>query len=746
MVGSPSRGSVVGDLAAGAWCGDGRGAESTRSRAGHRRVRSHDAGAEDRGVEESVSDCELRAESARLASPRRRGDCLSSGAGTVSRATGKRGGGWSSARTVRRGVVASGFLLAGTVIAAKAAMLQIVQHERWSAAAEEQHRERVELPARRGGIYDRNGVALALSEEMFRVSLAPQELRDPGAVAERIAAGLGRPPSEMQDIVESSDRWVVLPGRYTSDQRREVGNLRGVYFESQLERFYPQGDAGREVIGALARDGRALGGIEQELDEVLRGQPGYSVLRRDAGGRMRPTMSLPVVPPTEGASVYLTIDSDLQEIADASLSQAIRETGSSGGDLLIGDPDTGEVLAAVSRRSGRSRSLAAITAPYEPGSTIKPFVAAALLTEGRATLSDSVYAEQGFWRDGSRAFRDTSPHGWLSLRSTIEVSSNIAIAKFAKRLSAGQQYAYLRDFGFGTLTGIAHPAESSGLLRRPREWSKLSSGSLAMGYELLVTPLQMLAAYGALANGGVLMEPTFIREVRGPDGRSLARREPVQLRRVVSEEVARSLTDVLAATVNDGTATQASLGDFAVAGKTGTSRRVVDGGYRGGGYTSTFAGYFPAEDPQIVLFVKLDEPQGEYYGGVTAAPVTRETLRGILAARTPGIDRRTLLTARIVEGPRSSPLTAWPSGHGDRDDTYVFELSPGLPRASAEEIPTSIAVPAVVGQELREAARQLHDSGFKVRVEGRGRVTASVPPAGSLLEPGVLVTIRGGGA
>src|SRR5690606_41885451 len=165
-----------------------------------------------------------------------------------------------------------------------------------------------------------------------------------------------------------------------------------------------------------------------------------------------------------------------------------------------------------------SRSLTSITEPYDHGSTLKPFVAAALLAEGRATLADSVYAEKGTWRDGSRTFRDTSPHEWLSLRDALEVSSNIAFVKFASRLSPGQQYAYLRDFGLGTLTGIDYPAESAGLLRRPGQWSRLSSGSLAMGYEVSVTPLQMLGAYGALANGGVLMEPYLVREVRAPDG------------------------------------------------------------------------------------------------------------------------------------------------------------------------------------------------------------------------------------
>lgn len=662
----------------------------------------------------------------------------------MSGARGQWGGG-RSARTIRRGMLLTCFFLAGSLVLAKAAQLQVVEHDRWVAAAEDQHRERVELPARRGGIFDREGAPLALSHEMYRVSLAPGELRDRREAEQALAAGLGISTAEAAAAVGSEGRWVVLPGRYTAEQRRRVGSLRGIYFDREFERFYPQGDIGREVIGAVTRDGRALGGIEQELNDLLRGQPGYTLLRRDGQGRAQRALSLPVVPPEDGANLYLTIDFDLQEIAAAALGDAIEQTGSSGGDLLIADPRTGELLAAVSRRPGRTRSLTAITEPYEPGSTLKPFLAATLLTEGRAALSDSVFAEEGLWRDGSRTFRDTSPHEWLSLRDALEVSSNIALVKFASRLSAGQQYAYLRDFGFGTATGIDYPSESSGLLRRPAQWSRLSSGSLAMGYEVSVTPLQMIAAYGALANGGVLMEPYLVREVRGSDGRTLFRREPRELRRVVPEEVARAVTEVLVAVVEEGTASRASLETFSVAGKTGTSRRVANGGYAAGSYTSTFAGYFPAEDPQIVILVKLEEPQGDYYGGLTAAPVTRETLQGILAARTPGIDVRSLLATRAAAETASGPGQSAPvDPPPNRDGTYVFMLDDGVPDRDDPVGTSAVVVPDVEGVTFREAVRRMHAAGLRVRISGSGRVAELSPTAGTPVQAGSVVVVSGG--
>jgi cell division protein FtsI (penicillin-binding protein 3) len=656
------------------------------------------------------------------------------------------GQGGPNPRAFRRWALLVCFVASGVLIVGKAAKLQIVEHERWAAAAADQHREQVELPARRGAIYDRNGVPLALSQEMYQVSVAPGELRDPRAAARSLAEGLGLPASAAAAVFDADRRWVVLPGRYTADQRRRVGSMRGVYFERSFERFYPQGDVGREVVGALTRDGRALGGMEQELDAILRGEPGYSMLRRDGRGHTQPALSLPVVAPKDGASVHLTIDFDLQEIADGALGQAIAATGSSGGDLLIADPKTGELLAAVSRRRSRSRSLTAITEPYEPGSTLKPFLMAALLAEGRASLGDTVYAEQGAWQDGGRTFRDTSPHAWLSLREAMRVSSNIALVKFASRLSRGQLYAYLRDFGFGTPTGIEYPSESAGRLRRPAEWTRMSSGSLAMGYELSITPLQMLAAYGALANGGVLMEPYLVGEIRGPDNRLLGRRAPTPLRRVIPAEVARAVTEVLVQVVEEGTATRASLATFAVAGKTGTSRRTSGGGgYEPGAYTSTFVGYFPAQDPQIVIFVKLDEPQGAYYGGLTAAPVTRETLQGLLAARTPAIDRRTLLTTRATAPASSSrvpqpPVVLEPASGG----TFVFLLAEGVPTGPGRPDPPPVVVPDVEGVPLREAVRRMHGAGLGAAVQGSGTVTATRPPAGAALPRGRSVTLIAG--
>jgi cell division protein FtsI (penicillin-binding protein 3) len=642
----------------------------------------------------------------------------------------------------RRGVLLACFCLAGALVVGRAFQLQALEGEAWARTAEEQHRTRTPVPPRRGGIFDRNGIPLALTHETFRVSVAPPELRDPAATARLLRESLALTEAQARAATDRSQRWNVLPGRFTTEQRAQLTGHRGIHLERVLERYYPQGEVGREVLGAVSGDGRPLGGVEAFLDEWLRGEPGYSVLRRDARGNAHAALSLPVQRPRDGAGVVLTIDFDLQEIADAALREAIRTTGAAGGDLLIAEPRTGELLAAVSLRNGRPRGLFAITEPYEPGSTIKPFLAAALLAEGRVALEDSIYGEGGEWRPEGRRnpIRDVRRHEWLTLAEALQVSSNIALAKVAELLAPGEHYRYMRDFGFGTPTGVDHPGESSGRLRAPAQWTQVSQASLAMGYELSVTPLQLLMAYGALANGGVLMEPQLVREVRGATGETHQRAAPRPLRRVVSPEVAAAITAVLAAAVEEGSATRASLATFEVAGKTGTARRTSGTTYRQGSYTSTFAGYFPARDPQLVLLVKLDEPQGAFFGGLTAAPVTRETLQAILATRGASLDGAALLASRRTEGP-GLVLPAHRDRAGAPEAPFVFVLGEGPLTAQAGEAARPREVPAVEGLPLRDAVRRLHARGLHVRVEGSGRVVRSAPAAGTRLAPGDTVSL-----
>src|SRR5438034_206141 len=395
-------------------------------------------------------------------------------------------------------------------------------------------------------------------------------------------------------------------------------------------------------------------------------------------------------------------------------------------------PDPAVARATIGRQRDGSARPSAFTDTFEPGSLAKIFAAAALLSLRRVSSTDRVSGEGGKWRVLGRTITDDDPQPSLTLADAIRVSSNIAIAKFAARLSPEEQYATLRDFGFGAFTGIEFPAEATGRLRPPSEWTRPSAASLAMGYELSVTPIQVVMAYGALANDGLLLQPTLIREVRSPGGGVRYRHRPEPVRRVVSREVAAALRNLLRGVVERGTGTEAALTNFPVAAKTGTARRVVNGRYAAGEYTASFAALFPADHPQLVLVVKIDNPhRGSYFAAQPAAPVTRSMLEQALAARTVALDRARLSTA----APRAAATPA------DDDGGMVPYVVPWPYQPDSAGVGPRRAVPDVAGFGMREAVRTLHRRGFRVALRGWGVAEHTWPAAGDSAAAGSMVTL-----
>jgi cell division protein FtsI (penicillin-binding protein 3) len=627
---------------------------------------------------------------------------------------------------VRRRILLAGVLLGAVLAAARAFQLTVVDGERWRERALDQQGDTLKLEAPRGTIYDRDGVPLAASHEVFSVAIAPREIADRPAAAALLVKHLRLTKAAAQRYTDPKRSWNVLPGRYGVTVREALDGVPGIHFESVLRRFYPNGDVARELLGPVRIDGVAQGGLELEFDSVLSGRPGRAVVRRDSRGRALPGSMLRAIEPVAGRDIYLTIDYDLQEIAEAALADAVLRNNAQGGEMLMADPQTGEILAAVSRGAdGRARNWRGVTEPYEPGSTLKPFTVAALMSFGRATLRDSVFAEEG--RYDRLRLSDTHPYEWLSVAEALRVSSNIAVAKVAERLERGEQYVALRSFGFGTPTGVAYPSESGGRLTRPRQWSATSPSRLAIGYEISVTPLQMALAYASLANGGRLMEPLLVREVRSRDGRVEKAFEPRVVRRVIPEQVAQEIRDVLVGAVEEGTGQEAGLGPFQVAGKTGTARIARNGRYTPGAYTASFAGFFPAKDPQLVFIVKLDQPRGAYYGGRVAAPVTRATLEAALATRNSPIDRSAVARAATATRPEPPPVLLTTRAS---DAARSMRLAATLHGAAPDTAATLLGVPDVTGMPMRDGVRRLHLAGFRVQLEGRGRVARTIPSAG----------------
>jgi len=631
---------------------------------------------------------------------------------------------------VRLEFVERGVFIALALLVVRAAQVQLLEGRRWAEAAQAQRTERIVLQARRGTLSDRHGTPLALTQETYHVGVAPNELRDPARDGALIARQLGLAARAWQEALHR--RYAYFAGPFSALEVRPLRSIRGVHLEAVVNRFYPAPELARATIGRVGDDGYGASGMEKTLDSLLAGRSGSAVVLKDRAGREYESPARVIAQPVAGYDVELTLDAELQEIAQRALDDALRRMDADGGDVVMLDPATGEVLAIASRqRDGTARPSAFIDT-FEPGSIAKIFAAASLLALKRVRPGEHVSGEDGTYRLPGRTITDEDPQPTLTLADAIRVSSNIAIVKFAARLTPAEQYRTLRDFGFGTLTGIEFPGEAAGRLRPPSEWTRPSAASLAIGYELSVTPIQMAAAYAALANGGLLLQPTLIREVRSPEGRLLYRHEPEPVRRAVSPEIATGLRDLLRGVVERGTGAEAALTNFPVAAKTGTARRVVNGHYAAGQYTASFAALFPADKPQLVLVVKIDNPhKGSHFAAQTAAPVTRSMLEQALAARTVALDRARLSTA-------APPTAAVPL---EGDGGVVPYVVPWPYQPDSVDAGRRQTVPDVTGLRLREAVRALHRRGFRVALKGWGTAEHTWPAAGDSAATGATVTL-----
>lgn len=620
-------------------------------------------------------------------------------------------------------------ILAFGVVIGRSAQVQLVRGEELRERAVASRTERVVLPARRGAILDRQGTPLALTLERFHVGVAPEEVRDRTKVVALLSSALRLSPPDVERRFRRR-RWAYFRGPFSASQVASLRRVRGVYLESTLTRFYPSRGLVQGVVGRPARDGRPASGIERQLDSLLRGRAGEAVVLKDPMGRAYESPSRLVARPIPGMDVHLTLDAELQEIARQALREALRKTGATEGTVVALAPTTGDVLAALTLTDRGRQRAGMFTDPYEPGSIAKIFAAAALYSLGRVRDGETVSGEGGRWNLGFRVISDVEPRRWLTLEGAVKFSSNIGIAKYAARLSPEEQYLALRDFGFGTPTGLEVPTEAPGYLGRPDHWTKASSQSLAMGYEFTATPLQIATAYAALANDGLLMQPHLIGEIRTPDHAVMYRREPLVVRRAVSSAVATRLRGLLERAVDEGTGSEAALSRYTVGGKTGTARRVVNGRYQRGAYNATFIALFPAEEPQLVAVVALRDPQGKYHAGETAAPVARALIEQILSTNRGVIDRGRFALGTAVDA-HDRPLA-------QGDATFIVRWPvPEKPAPAGWEH----VVPDVGGATLRDAIRALHRRGFRVRVQGWGVVQRTVPEAGERAEAGTAVTL-----
>lgn len=562
----------------------------------------------------------------------------------------------------RRRVLVLFFSLAAAlaIISGRLFSLQVHQHPKLVEAANRQYRRVVPLVSRRGTIYDRNGRELAVSLRVSSIFAQPRDVEDPERAASALSSALSLPPQKILERLKADKPFVWIKRAVSPEEAEAVAQLelKGIGSVPEGKRFYPKQEEGAHLLGFVGTDDRGLEGLELQYDAYLAGKPRWVVRQQDALGR---PIFREEAGEAQGSDLYLTIDEVIQYVTQRELEAAVARSGASSGSAIVMDPLTGEILSLANYPTFNPNTYAeapafarrnrAVADYYEPGSAFKVIVAAGALEEGLARPDDRFNGDGGTIEVGGVTIHDHERFGTITFSEVLAHSSNVGAIKVGMRLGKSLCYDYISGFGFGNLTGIDLPGETPGMIRRPKEWSALSLASLSIGQELSVSPLQMVVAMSAVANGGTLVRPYVARSIRAVEGKVVQEAAPVKLRRVISEGTARTLATILKGVVTEGTGKDAAIEGFEVAGKTGTAQKLdqATGRYSRDKVVASFVGFVPAEQPRLAIVIVIDEPRLLRWGGSIAAPTFREIARESLnhLRITPAARERLRLAERI---------------------------------------------------------------------------------------------------
>lgn len=652
---------------------------------------------------------------------------------------------------------------------------------------ERQASSHVTIPAIRGAILDRSGRVLAVNTARYDLALDPTVAgfnREESSFFERLSKLTGRSAASFRRKVRGrkSPQYVSLLRGISERQKEEIEswNVPGIIHAPTFARRYNYGPTSAHVLGYVSSDGRGLAGLELQYDEHLRGVDGYRAVKRDRYGHIKAFVQGKVVEPEHGESLILTIDLIRQTILEEELAKGIAETGAAWGSAVALDPNDGAVLAMANVPTydpnrpasfgAQSRRNRAITDRLEPGSTFKLVAAVAAIEQGIVSMEDSIETGDGWAVIDGRTLHDTHAHGTLSFKDVIAVSSNVGTAQIVSKIDPGAFYQHARNLGFGHPTWIDLPGEVAGVLKRPETWSRTTRTSIGIGYEVDVTPLQLATAYAALANGGLLVQPHVVSERREVTGKPTWRARPDSVRRAFRPEIARTLLPAFELAVDEGTAVNASIDGLRVAGKTGTARKVLDGSYAPGAYRASFVGFFPADNPKVVLAIVLDEPSSAQYGGSAAAPIFQRTANRWISTF-PEIARRVSpavdlpddaeLAAPEVRGlpPLIAERTLRSAGYrvraraGERMHQRIVEQHPSggdaahpfgkVELIAADRAPSGLReMPDMRGLSTRNALLWLRSAGVDATLDGVGAVVEQTPRPGQSLRGRVTLRSR----
>jgi cell division protein FtsI (penicillin-binding protein 3) len=619
--------------------------------------------------------------------------------------------------------------------------LQVLKKEQlYKLAARQQHTQ-IPLVPKRGTIYDSRGNELAVSIEVDSVYADARKVTEVEKTARELAAILEIDRQELKQRLKNHRSFEWVQRKISPKEVEQIKELRlsGVSFLRENRRFYPNSQLAAHLVGFVGLDSKGLEGIEFQYDALLNGANQVWTTARDALGREIAMGKTSFEKEDHYRNVILTIDKPIQHITETELGRGVEKWGAKGGMAIAMDPWSGKILAMASfptfnpnqfiqyrSKSWRNRALSDV---FEPGSMFKAFLAAAALEEQVVRPSDSFFCENGSYKVYDRTIHDHSKHGYLTFQQIIKFSSNIGASKVGEKMGKERLYRYISAFGFGEKTRIGLPGEGKGIVHHPRYWSPVALDTISFGQGVSVTGVQLATALSAIANGGSLMKPYVVEKITNEKGEVVQSFKPETIRKVISEETARKVRMLLkAATEKGGTGEGAVPAGYEVAGKTGTAQKVdsLMGGYSDDRYVSGFMGFAPADAPKLVVLVIVDEPQGNGYGGVVAAPIFKTIMEKALPSLNVIPKGAMVVKSEFDSAPRREASGPQP---------LIDEIKVGKGMGT-------VVMPDLTGLSMRKALSRMEGKGLLIKVSGNGKVVDQVPRPGSVIEKGDICFLK----
>ena len=625
--------------------------------------------------------------------------------------------------------------------------VQVLNGEHYQKEVLKQSQKKQILPADRGNIYDRNNRPLTRNIIHYTLSVNPSKVINKKGLADELSKQTGKPVEVYLDKLNSKSKFEYLERNL---QRNELGMLEakvftGLNIERKYRRYYPHENIAAQVLGYTNLDDEGISGIEKDYNSYLKGIPGWVYKTKGWSGKIQHKSGMPFQKSINGSNIQLTIDLEYQSILEEELKKRQAETNSSSATGIIMDPETGEVLAMATtpgfdnNKFGSTKPelhrIRSITDQFEPGSTFKIVSTVSALHDGIISLSDEFNCENGSFEYHTKKITDHDSHSMLTPSQIIHHSSNIGIIKIMDQVGQKKLFSMSRDFGFGSKTGINLNGEVSGKLNHYNEWSAVSLGMIAMGHEVGVTAIQLASAYCALANGGYLLKPRIVRRIMDENENIIYSEEPIVVRKIADELTIKSVRKMLRGVITKGTGKNADIPGWKVAGKTGTAQKWKNGKYSNNDFISNFIGFFPAENPQLLALIMLDEPSKPFHWGNEGAAVAFQRIMGRI------INMDDSISPPSNNHEQDAFNTEKMIAESEKDNTELIKERLPLNLSTFARNSNKTRVPEVRGLSMRKTISTLNDYGLKYKINGSGKVYWQSPEPGQIVTKGTVCIV-----